>query len=340
MMVCRPVGVLALTLVAASGPGDSDLTPHLRALLADDLKFPASELTDLERGNVVTRSLDATAPGELAVVGAVRIKARKETFVDAYRDIVHFKRGPGVLQIGRFSDPPVMADLNALTVDRQDADFRDCRVRNCDIRLPAEAIARIQHEVDWNTRDADARAAALFKEILLGHVRAYATGAPGRITEYDDEQPTIRPADEFAGPLRQSAFIGRLVPGLDEHLRDFPLRPLAGAEDFLYWSKEKFGMAPFITVTHVTIARDAAGDYVMTSKDVYSSRYIDASLTVAVAGGAAGTPAAFYMVYANRSRASALKGSFGVLRRAIAGRRARSSIDENLKSLRLRLEKD
>ena len=29
---------------------------------------------------------------------------------------------------------------------------------------------------------------------------------------------------------------------------------MAGAEDFLYWSKEKFGIAPFITVTHVVIA--------------------------------------------------------------------------------------
>ena len=77
--------------------------------------------------------------------------------------------------------------------------------------------------------------------------------------------------------------------GLDEHIREFPDRPIAGAEDFLYWSKEKFGLTPFITVTHVTIARDAEGDYVMTSKDVYSSRYFDASLTVAIASDAVET---------------------------------------------------
>jgi hypothetical protein len=41
----------------------------------------------------------------------------------------------------------------------------------------------------------------------------------------------------------------------------------------------------------------------------------------------------------NRSRASALKGAFAGLRRSIVERRARGSIEENLRSLKLRLEK-
>ena len=77
----------------------------------------------------------------------------------------------------------------------------------------------------------------------------------------------------------------------------------------------------------------------MTTKDVYSSRYIDASVALTIASDSGRSPNAFYLVYANRSRANALKGRFSGLRRTIAERRARASVDENLKALKAELEK-
>jgi hypothetical protein len=325
-------------LFAAPAPSRSDMAPELQTLLTRDLKFSAGDLADLQHGKVVKRAVDTSAAGEVAVVGAVRVNAPKEKLVEAYRDIAHFKRGPDVLEIGVFSDPPVEADLDGLTIGPDDLNLRDCRVRDCDIRLPAAAIERVQHEIDWRAPDADHRAAALFKRLLLDDVRAYVSGSPGRITEYDDDKRTVRPNDDFAAILAASPYVGALVPGLDEHLRDFAGHPLAGAEDLIYWSKEKFGLTPFITVTQVTIAHDAEGDAVLASRDVYSSRYVDASLTLTVAGDTAASPRAFYLVYVNRSRANALKGLFAGLRQAIVVRRAKSSLDENLKSIKARLE--
>jgi len=72
---------------------------------------------------------------------------------------------------------------------------------------------------------------------------------------------------------------------------------------------------------------------------VYSSRYFDSSLAVTIASDVNGTPGAFYLVYVNRSRASAIKGVFSGLRRAIVERRAKSSVDDNLKLVKLRLER-
>src|SRR5207247_5574883 len=112
----------------------------------------------------------------------------------------------------------------------------------------------------------------------------------------------VRPMTEFEGILKSSPYIGELVPGLPAHLAKFPFSPLAGAEDFLYWSKERAGLAPFITVTHVTIARAASGSAVITSKDVYSSRYFDSSLSLTMAHDDTRIPSAFCHVYANRSR--------------------------------------
>jgi len=45
-----------------------------------------------------------------------------------------------VVQIGRFSRPPTLDDLAALTVEAADFDSRACRVGNCGVRLPAAVI--------------------------------------------------------------------------------------------------------------------------------------------------------------------------------------------------------
>jgi hypothetical protein len=335
-----PVVPIALASVVAAGP-TPDIEPGVLDVLSRDLRFSTAELGDLARGRIVKHTLDAAAPGEIAVVGAARINALEGAFVDRVRDVVRFKTGPDMLQIGLFSNPPVPKDLAPLTIDKTDVDLRGCKVGDCDVRLPADVIARFQREIDWRARDADARAAALFKTVLLDNVRAYVSGSTsGRITQYDDGKQPIRPVDDFAALLKNSPYIGALVPGLPDHLLSLPSPPVvAGAQDLLYWSKEKFGLTPFITVTHWTIVPATPGTYVITSKDVYSSRYFDASLALTIASSAVGTPQAFYLVYVNRSRASALKGMLSKMRRSIVERRAKNSLEENLKMMKERLEK-
>jgi hypothetical protein len=93
-------------------------------------------------------------------------------------------------------------------------------------------------------------------------------------------------------------------------------------------------------VTHVTIVCPSAATCVVTTKDVYSSRYIDASLAITIATDTLETPEASYLVYGNRSRANALKGRLSSLRRAIVERRARGSLEEHLRTLKAQLERD
>src|SRR5439155_15477245 len=277
-------------------------------------------------------NLDTRSPGEFGVAGATRVHASKARFIADARDIVRFKSDPSVLEIGRFSDPPVLQDLAALTVDKKDFDAASCRLHDCGIRLPASMILRVQREIDVNAPNAQEQAAAWFQQAVLADVTAYVTGGPGRFEQYDDGSSPIRPLEEFAAVLDNMPAIGALAPGLRDHLARFPRDRVAGAEDFLYWSKEKFGVAPFISVTHVTIVCPSARTCVMTTKDVYSSRYIDASLALAIASDAGDVGETIDLVYANRSRANALKGGLSGLRRSIVERRARSALDESLKS--------
>ena len=140
----------------AQVPG-SDILPDVRLILARDLKFSAAELANLERGQVVKHGLEASAAGEVAVVGAVRVKALKAAFLDRVRDIVTFKRSSNVLQIGRLSNPPTLDDIAALTVDKADFDVLACRVGNCPVRLLADLIRRFQTEIDPKAPDSSPR---------------------------------------------------------------------------------------------------------------------------------------------------------------------------------------
>jgi hypothetical protein len=315
-----------------------DIDPAVRSELTRHLKFSANELSDLSRGRAVKHNLDSRAPGEFGVAGAIRIRATKAAFLAAARDIVHFKNDPGVLQIGRFSDPPSIEDLRGLTVDKDDFDAASCRLHDCGIRLPADLIRRARQEIDTRAPHAQDRAAAWFKGVLLADLAAYISGAPDRFLQYDDGDTPIRPVEDLEGVLANMPAIGALVTGLPDHLAKFPASRLPEAEDFFYWSKERFGVAPFISVTQVTIVCSAAHTCVMTTKDVYSSRYIDASIAVAIASDSGSAGDAFYLVYANRSRANALKGGLSVLRRSIVERRARGALDESLKTIKARLE--
>src|SRR5215471_7666962 len=241
-----PVSLAAAITAAAAavatlsaGSASPDIQPELSVILTRDFQFSRDEVVDLSRGKIVKHILPPTAPDEFGVVGAIRIQGSRERLVTAYRDIVTFKKNEEVPQIGRFSDPPSNSDLETLTTDRDDFDLRRCRVGDCDIRLPAAEIQRIGASIDWKRPDADARASMLFKQILLAHVRAYASGGPGRITQYDDASVPVKPVVAEDELIRASSYLDALRPGLSAHVACFWENFLNGAEDLLYWSKEK-----------------------------------------------------------------------------------------------------
>jgi len=333
------LAVAAAVTLTASGRAPSDLQPEFDALLSRDLGFSSGDLADLEHGKIVRHMMTPTAPEEVGIAGAVRIRGARERLIAAYRDIVTFRKSAGpVLAIGRFSDPPKPSDLDSLTTTHDDFDLRRCRVGDCDIRLPSTEIQRIGARVDWRRPDADVQASALFKQILLTHVQSYVTGGPGRIVRYDDGRAPILTARSADDVIRASPFLDAVKPGLAAHVQCVWSSPLDGAEDFLYWSKEKFGFAPFISVTHVTIAAAGPHQTVAANRDVYSSRYIDAAISMMVASDAVGDAQGYYLLYVNRSRASALRGPMAGLRRATVERKARSSLEGYLRDLKTRIE--
>ena len=160
------------------------------------------------------------------------------------------------------------------------------------------------------------------------------------MTQYDDGPKPIRPRDEFDGMLANMPEIGALMPGLPDHLRRFPIAPVPDAEDFLYWSKEKFGIAPFITVTHVTHRLPVGGDL----RDDDAGRVFE-PLPRRVGG--AGDRDRRAGGARTRSISSTTTGRAPTRSRAASAdcgdrsteRRARGGLEESLKAIKMQLEK-
>ena len=211
---------------------------------------------------------------------------------------------------------------------------------DCDVKLPGAIIERLQREVDWKSANATERATALLRQALLEYVRAYLAGGNRALAEYQDKKQAVRLEEEFRGLLGNSPYLYEYVPESHRYLQDFPQGKPAGAEDFIYWSLEKFGLKPVLSVTHVTMHRRPSGPVLIASKQIYGSHYFDASLalTALIEGEDASGRPGFYLLYLNRSRADALRGGFSGLKRSLVGGKVNGGMKENMRLTKQRLE--
>jgi hypothetical protein len=303
------------------------------------LRLAESDVAALRRGDVVSRS-QAIDKRELTGFGAVRVSVTADEYALRFRDIVRFKRSEMVLQIGVMGREPSASDVAALTLDSSDVSgLRKCRVGDCDLRLTAPAIARLERE-DRSARDFPERAARFVRDLLVEEARTYLTAGGGALPAYvDNEQPRDR-LEAFRTMLRPSPFLLEYQPELFRYLEQYPREPLAGVDDLIYWSREKFGLKPVISLTHLVIYRPSGRQGVVftATRQIYASHYFDASLGISALVEASADPSDRYLLYANRSRLDTFGGIFGPLARAIAQRRIRESMAENVRQTKERLE--
>ena len=263
--------------------------------------------------------------GELGVFAASRLDADPEMLAVWAASIADLKKSPYVLAVRRFSDPPVLDDLDGLMLEDGDVDsVRNCRQGSCGLKMAAGEIESLRRAADaggllW--KDAVRRQ---FRQIVLDRVNAYRS-------------------EGFAAVSRGRTSVTR--SGLGVLLDNSPyLRGgstvTAPTESFFYWSKEQYGTGkPVIAVTHVDVvrARGPSGPRVaVVGTEILATHYRTASLGLtAVVEDAAGQA---YLVYVNRSQLDVLGGLFGGLKRAIVESRLKSESVQVFSTLRKRLE--
>lgn len=335
-MRIRLAAILTMMAVLVARGGAS--VDPARSFLMTAFQLSAADIDRLDRGDVVSRTLDAKNRREVATLGIVRIKTTPSTYVTRLADIATFKRTDDILQIGTFSNPPRLGDVAALTVDEPDLKrLRECRVENCDLRLSADGIDRVRREIDWRTSDGSRQASRLVLQLLVDYVGRYRQSGTTAAMEYADRSPRLNVGHEFTSLMDADTITSAYTPRLRRHLLDYPGSSVEKATDFVYWSKELVRGRPVISITHVaTVAAvdDSPVAYAIGSKQIYAMHYFDASLglTLLVPDRTARFPAT-YVVYLNRSRIDLFEGLFGGVARRIVAGRARVLVGQQLQRL-------
>jgi hypothetical protein len=321
--------VAAISLSAAAPHHDS-----ARSFLSATFSLSPADIRRLDAGKVVSHTLDTSHAAEIATLGIVRIATTPQYYVEQLADIATFKRTDDVLQIGTFSDPPQTGDVAALTLDEGDVRrLQACRVDDCGVQLSAEAIQQFARTVDWRGADATPRATRVMRQLLVDYVARYRETGATALMKYTDSSPRLDVRTEFAALVDGDPVTWRHLGDLRQHLLEYPNDRL-DATDVIYWSKERVYKRPVISVTHMSIMRqadDAPIRFAIASKQIYAMHYFDASLglTLLVPDGSSSSPAT-YVVYLNRSRIDLFHGVFGTVARRIVSAKARSLVATQL----------
>ena len=335
----------ALLIVVASLAAQSGST--VDSLLTQKMGFSAADLRALDAGSAVIKSLDTPIREELAHVGVVYVDAQPERFVERFRDIERFERGPGIPQIGRFGSPPRLEDLESLALPATDvAALSKCRPGDCDVKLSAAAMSRFRNEVDWSSANAARQADEVAREMILELVHAYQAAGNAALGYYDDGDEPLSVAEQFRALLASGDPLPAPVPALLAYLDDYPRGRPAGADDFFYWTVVDFGLKPTIRVNHVTVYPLTASPplgvaYAIAIKQLYASHYFHTTLELRFLVvddrryGRRGSS----LISITRSRNDGMTGFKGFFLRPIISRRSRDGVRGYLEHVRRQVER-
>ena len=296
------------------------------ALLERTLGLTPAERAMVDRGAPVVRVLRPSAPHEVALAGGIRVPATAREFIALAGDIARWKRGPAVLQLGRFSKVPSLSDVASLRLDEPDlAALRRCAGQPCDVKLAALAPEQFRH-FDWQAPDRGGRAEAVVRAAVVRHATQYLADGDRSLMVYAPRRTVL--AQEMQDLLREASSLDEYAPGLRTYLAEFPHTVLPGVASAIYWARESFGLKPVLSLYHVVVfPSPREGTSVMVSKQFYASRYFDASLdlVVAVDDGADGGPHCYVAQFA-RARTDSLRGLAGSLKRSAVTREAEQGL--------------
>jgi hypothetical protein len=279
----------------------------------------------LEHGTPVVRFLQATGPEvgaftAIALAPAVTID-RAAAWM---RRVELLRESRYIIATQRLSTPPRLEDFDRLIVDDEDLDeIRRCAPGRCGVKLPAADIAALTAIARDGGPAWKPRLQQAFRELLLRRVRAFTAGGLGALDDNADKKRRSSPAGAFAPLVEHTAFLGERTPDLARRLLHCPTSHARG-ESFMYWSKERLGGKPVITLTHVELmpAGGVRAPLLMVGTQVYASHYLDASLTV-TAFLREESASHGYFVYLHRSSVDLLGGFWGGLARSIIESKAR-----------------
>ena len=258
----------------------------LDTFLTQTVGIDQSQLAALSRGEVVARVLPTADDRDVAVLGVVHVSAPRAAFVQRQHDFPNALRAPTRSSAALFSAPAKPADVAAIEVSSKDVDeLRNCRPSNCNIKLPATDMDRLQATIDWTAPEARARVTAYVRQRLVEYVTSYRERGNAAMVVYDDEGG-VRSSDALARMLADSTYVFSKVPSLGRHLLRYPADTLPGAAEVVFWSLDNLPhVRQVLRITHEMVYSppELPGTTVIAAKQIYADHYFEAGLELLTA---------------------------------------------------------
>lgn len=316
---------------------------RLRTALSERAAFAADEFSLLEQGEAIVKLLPANDRREVAVCGVIKLPTTPELSLAAFQQSLNQVNRKSILQTGRFSRPPKLADLELLTLSNRDiADLKQCVAGHCKLKLSAAMIERFRREINWNALDHPAQANQLLRQMIAEYVQQYLERGDSALIEYGDEARPARLAQDQQSLLTELLYINEAAPEFSDYLKNFPSGSLPHVENTLSWAKIKFGLKPVVIIMHVATYASHSGAVnriLVVSKQIYANHYFDASLSLtAVIGIATAAGVQSYLLYVNHSRAAGLAGAFSKFKHKLVESEALDNLEDLLQQTRANIE--
>jgi hypothetical protein len=276
------VATAALLVSAAlSGPAYAQRQPH--TFFKDVIKLTDAEVAQIDKGQIVTKTLESKDKYGLLVFGAVYINAPIEKFAAVYRDVGKLEEEKVYLivkQFGQVGSQPKLADFDRLEIAKGDIDaLEDCAAGDCDLQLMK--MEDFRKEVDWKSKDKYALANQVARKRIHEGMTRYMSGGLKAFGSYRDREKPLDLYQATKDMVDSSYYLPQAkAPDIYRHVVDYPAGKMEGAEDIFYWEDIDFGQGPVIRVNHVSLFPKGAGNvkFVAANKQLYASKYIRVAL--------------------------------------------------------------
>lgn len=295
-------GAALLALAHLAAPAFAAQAPALEALLAERAGISRAELETLG-GDIIAKEVEVeNRSAGLAVIGVMQL--------DATPDAVHRALATIDQDTVGVEESSIKA-LNLIPKPAGDDEFapfeftkvekkalESCEPGSCRVKLTADLIEEVQQlDYDWE-RDADGFTAT-YRAALNAYARRYQQRGNAALWTYRDKPEPLDVLDGFKGALAESRTTVEVLPEVVDYLLEYPARPLAGVEDFFFWSVLDFGRRPTLTINHAVSYRppQAELDHVFVIKNIYANHYFGGRLSVGVLldEGAMNLPGRYYV---------------------------------------------
>ena len=339
-MSLRTAAILALACSLSSArllrtDNGFNATEFLRAYAG----FSKQDIERAASGASVARSLPAEGD-EVAAAATVFMSIPRATYVERFRDIASFKRNPAVLAIGRFSVPPVPADMQGLMLNDDDLSaLRRCRPSDCGMRLDAAGMTRVS-AAGLQGPGAEERGSVALRAHLASYAAEYLKQGDAMLMKYQDRSRPRSIRDDLAPIIQRSPYFQRELSSMRGDVASFKGIDASANEHLVYWSVEKIASTPVISLTHAIIGKPSSNLTAIATRQIYGSHFFHASLGLTLLADTSGPNGpGVTVIYMNRSRVDAFGGLLGPVKRTAVRSRARGTTEKLLRDLKTKLER-